>query len=230
MSGVPADGTVVAIDGPAGAGKSTVARRVAEELGLPYLDTGAMYRAVALGLLEEGVDLSDREEVTGSLDSVALDLVPGESEAAEIRLRGEPVAERIRTAEVGEAASKVAAVPAVRRRMVRLQRSFGESHGAVLEGRDIGTVVFPETPHKFFLDASQEERVRRRARERRRKGEAVDEEEVGRELSRRDARDRGRADSPLRADESYTIIDTSDLGIDEVVARVVSSVRSRVTG
>ena len=161
---------------------------------------------------------------------MVLDLVPGESGAAEIRLRGEPVAERIRTAEVGEAASKVAAVPAVRRRMVRLQRSFGESHGAVLEGRDIGTVVFPETPHKFFLDASQEERVRRRARERRRKGEAVDEEEVGRELSRRDARDRGRADSPLRADESYTIIDTSDLGIDEVVARVVSSVRSRVTG
>lgn len=218
---------MVAIDGPAGAGKSTVARRAAEVLGLPYLDTGAMYRTVALGLLREGVDPSDPERVVAALGSVELEAVPGDSGAAVIRLDGEPVGERIRDSEVGEAASRVAAVPEVRRRLVRLQRQFGNRYGAVLEGRDIGTVVFPETPHKFFLDASEQERVRRRVEERRRKGEAVDEEAVARELGRRDARDRGRSESPLRVDDSYTVIDTSELEIEAVVGRIVDSVRDR---
>lgn len=218
---------VVAIDGPAGAGKSTVARRLARELGLSYLDTGAMYRAVGLYLGERGVDLDDEEAVAAAVGSVPLGVEPDESGVAGILLGGEPVGDRIRTPEVGEAASKVASVSAVRRRLVALQRNFGLRHGAVLEGRDIGTRVFPETPHKFFLDASPEERARRRREERRAKGEEMDEIAVAREIARRDSRDRSRTDSPLRADSSYTVIDTTGLTVEEVVGRIVEEVRRR---
>ena len=223
-------GTVVAIDGPAGAGKSTVARRVAERLGLSYLDTGAMYRAVGLALREKGVDLEDERAVAERVGEVELSLEPSATGAAAVLLGGESVGDRIRTPEIGEAASRVAAVPAVRRRLVELQQGFGHRHGAVLEGRDIGTVVFPATPHKFFLDASPMERARRRREERRAKGDPVDLDAVADEIARRDARDRERADSPLRHDESYTVVDTTGLSIDEVVDRVVARVGERDGG
>jgi cytidylate kinase len=219
--------TVVAIDGPAGAGKSTVARRVAEELGLSYLDTGAMYRAVGFALTRDGVDLDDAAAVAARVASVPLVLEPQPSGVASVLLEGSPVGERIRTPEAGEAASRVASVPAVRRRLVALQQDFGHRHGAVLEGRDIGTVVFPETPHKFFLDATARERARRRTAERRTQGEPVDLEAVAREIESRDARDRARDHSPLRHDETYTVIDTTGLSLGEVVEKVVGEVRRR---
>lgn len=215
---------VVAIDGPSGVGKSTVARRLAETLGLAVLDTGAMYRSLALAVVERGGDPKDAETVERVESEVDLRLREGDDGVTEVLVDGVPVGDRIRTAEVTEASSRVAVHPEIRRRMVAFQRAWGRKHGAVVEGRDIGTVVFPETPHKFFLDARPEVRARRRfgdsAGERTRS-----EEEVRRELEARDARDRDRPTSPLTVDDSYERIDTSDLDPEEVVERMLRSIR-----
>jgi CMP/dCMP kinase len=219
---------VVAIDGPAGVGKSTAARGLARELGLPFLDTGAMYRAVALEVRARKVDPEDRDGVAELVGSVPLTVeLLADGSAAEVTLRGEPVTAAARRQAVGELASRLAAHPEVRRRLVALQRQFAREHGAVLEGRDIGTVVFPETPFKFFLDASPEVRAHRRAEQLRAAGEEVDEVVLAAELRDRDARDRDRQDSPLRADASYVVIDTSGLDADQVVALMARQVRAR---
>jgi cytidylate kinase len=201
--------TVVAIDGPAGAGKSTVARSLADALGFTYLDTGAMYRAVALGVLRRGGDPGAVAE------SVTIDLGDG------VQVDGEDVTAAIRTPEVSEAASRAAADPAVRRALVAQQRRL-LSHGDwVAEGRDIGTVVAPGAEVKVFLTADPAERARRRAREL-----GLDEAAVLADQTARDERDATRADSPLQAADDAVTVDTTALSLDEVVARIVALVRA----
>ena len=183
---------VVAIDGPAGVGKSTVARRLARRLGVPYLDTGAMYRAVALHLLDHGVDPDDRTAVAGALDGLRLELELDSEGTANVMLDGRPAGSRIRAPEVSAATSRAAVHPEVRERLVALQRELAERHGGVIEGRDIGTQVVPQARFKFFLDAPSEVRVRRRVGDLRAAGRGAEEAEVAREISERDARDRQR--------------------------------------
>ena len=192
---------IVAIDGPAGAGKSTVARAVARALGFTYLDTGAMYRTVALASLR------------GRDDVGALEIEIGEA----VRLDGEDVTDLIRTPEVSEAASRVAARPEVRAAMVAKQRELMGSGDWVAEGRDIGTVVAPDAELKVFLTASPEERARRRAAEL-----GLDAEQVLADQRDRDARDSEREHSPLRAADDAVPLDTTGLSIDEVVAKIVA--------
>jgi CMP/dCMP kinase len=221
---------VVAIDGPAGVGKSTAARALAAQLGLPFLDTGAMYRAMALWALETGVHPEDPEQVATLAATAPVGLAPGEDGAAVVILDGNAPGEALRRQEVGELASRLATRPEIRRRLVALQRDFGSRYGAVLEGRDVGTVVFPDTPHKFFLDARPEVRLGRRADQLRAAGREVDEKTLAEAMRARDARDRERSESPLRADETYVVIDTSDLDAAGVVALMARHVRSRATG
>jgi cytidylate kinase len=216
---------VVAIDGPSGVGKSTAARRLAERLGVPYLDTGAMYRAVALAVLDAGADPADQAAVEEIAAGADLSLAGGEDGSFSVRLDGRPVEPRIRAPRVGEAASKVSTYPKVRQRLVALQRASARAFGAVMEGRDIGTVVFPDTPHKIFLTATPEVRARRRHEQLVGMGKEVSLDAVRRELDERDDRDTGRAASPLRRDDSYVEIDTSDLPVDEVVTRMAQVVR-----
>jgi cytidylate kinase len=218
---------VVAIDGPSGVGKSTAARRLARRLGVPFLDTGAMYRAIALRVLESGVDPADREavEALAAKTDVALRARPDGS--FEVLLDGSPVEPRIRTQEVGEATSTIAAYPEVRRRLVELQRDTARRYGGVVEGRDIGTRVFPEAAHKFFLDARSEVRFRRRHDELAAAGREVSMEQVREEITRRDRQDSTRADSPLTRYPSYTYVDASDLSIDEVVDLMARAIAER---
>jgi cytidylate kinase len=208
---------VIAIDGPAGAGKSTVARGVAKELCFTYLDSGAMYRAVALAALERGIDLDDDERL-GEL-AWGLDV---DFDGGTIRLDGKPVEGRIRTPEVTVAASRVSRHPQVRRAMVKRQRELIASQNYVAEGRDIGTVVSPDSPLKVFLTAKEEERARRRAAD---SGEEV--AAVQKAMRDRDRRDQERADSPLRRADGSIEIDTTDHTADEVVARIVEKARER---
>jgi len=216
---------IVAIDGPTGVGKSTVARTLAERLGVPYLDTGAMYRALGLKVLEEGLEPRDRQAVEQLLPSteIFLDLREG---ALRVLLDGRPVEDRIRTPEVGAAASAVAVHSAVRRHMVQLQQAGAERTGGVLEGRDIGTKVFPRTPHKFFLDADPEVRFRRRYDQLRERGEEVSLEEVSSKVRRRDEQDAGREDSPLACDASYRRVDASHKSAEQVVEEMFNEVRT----
>lgn len=216
---------IVAIDGPGGVGKSTVARRIARRFGVPYLETGAMYRALGLKALEAGVALDDEAAVAEIASGLDLEMEVRPDGTTLIRLDGEPLGDRIRDEDVAQAASRVATLPAVRRRMVELQRRFGRRAGGVLEGRDIGTKVFPDTPFKFFLEAEAEVRLERRLGEHRARGvEGADLDELRRELEERDRRDRERADSPLMDDGTYVVIDTTELGVEEVVARIAAEV------
>ena len=218
---------IVAIDGPAGVGKSTVARLLAQELEVPVLDTGAMYRTVALEVLGRGLDPDDGAAAEAVCAGIDLDMRLAADGRFEILLDGEPVGQRIRTPEVSEAASRVSTHPGVRARMVELQRRTAARKGAVLEGRDIGTVVFPHTPHKFFLTARPEVRAARRHRELAAAGKEVAFAEVLADLETRDERDESRATSPLRQDETYTVVDTSDLAPAEIVARMAAIIRER---
>lgn len=209
---------IIAIDGPSGAGKSTLGKKLAKELGLLYLDTGAMYRAVALLALNEGIDTSDAEAVTGAAERADIRL-SGEPGKLKVELNGSDVSEAIRSPEVGQAASTISTISGVRRSLVERQRKLGSAaeRGAVLDGRDIGTVVFPEADFKFFLTATAEARARRRFEEDEARGRAVSYEETVREINRRDERDSTREDSPLRVAEDAYVIDTSEMEIDDVL-------------
>lgn len=217
---------IVAIDGPSGVGKTTTSRIVARELGLPHIDTGAMYRAIALAAVRRAIGVSDAAALETLAAQSRIDFEPGER--PRIFLDGEEVTALIRTPEISMAASHVSAVPAVRRALVRLQQDLGRRSGGVLEGRDIGTKVFPETHHKFFLTARPEVRARRRYDELRAKGEATDLDTVLAETVQRDRQDSTRADSPLTYDETYSVIDTSDITINDVVSAIVERVRRQV--
>ena len=207
---------VIAIDGPAGSGKSTVARAVAERTGLPYLDTGAMYRSVAFAALRAGVDPEDAE-VVGNL-AEGLDLVMDPDGA--VRVDGADATIEIRGPEVTRAVSIVAANTAVRSEMRRRQREWAvQRGGGVMEGRDIGSVVFPDAALKVYLDASPEVRAARRSKE----VADLSYETVASDLARRDALDQGRADGPLVEAEGATVIDTSDLGVGEIVDAILEA-------
>ena len=208
---------VIAIDGPAGAGKSTVAQGVARALGFAYLDSGAMYRCVGVAALRAGVDLNDENRVAELARGIEIDFSEGR-----VSLDGADVTEEIRTAEVGEAASRVAAQPEVRAAMVERQRGQISRGRYVAEGRDIGTVVSPDAALKVFLTASPEERAGRRSAE---SGDAAD--GVLEALRERDRRDRERDHGPLRPAEDAVEVDTTGLPVDDVVERVVALARER---
>jgi CMP/dCMP kinase len=220
---------VVAIDGPAGAGKSTVTKRVASELGYLLVDTGALYRAVALAALRAGVSWDD----SSALGRLAFQLVDERAVALEtqadgavgVSLHGEDVSLAIREPNVSQGASKVSAVPAVREALLDMQRAAGEDGGVVLEGRDIGTVVFPSADAKFFLTASVEVRAQRRLDELLARGASAQFEDVRREVTERDLRDSTRPIAPLKQASDAISIDSSVLSIDQVVARIVQRVR-----
>ena len=217
---------IVAIDGPAGAGKSTIARRLAEKLGFIYIDTGAMYRAVGLWALRTNTDLADMHR----LEQLALNAeIRLEANGTRIRLNGEDVSEAIRTPEISDAASKVSAVSAVRRALVEKQRGMAAEASVVMEGRDIGTVVFPTADVKIFLDADPGVRTGRRVLERTEKGEPVQSGVVASEISERDQRDRSRQDSPLVQAPDAIYLDSSGLTIEEVEERILKLVRNRTS-
>jgi cytidylate kinase len=224
---VTGPGLVVAIDGPAGVGKSTVARSLALRLGVPYLDTGAMYRALALHLIEQEIDPDDREAVAAALPGVSIDLRLAPDGAVGVLLDGRPVEARIRFPEVSAATSRVAVHPEVRTRMVALQRELAARHGGVIEGRDIGTRVLPDAPHKFFFEAPVDVRARRRLADLRAVGLDADVAEVAREIGERDARDREREHSPLSPAPGALVIDTSSGSPEEIVERLVARIRAR---
>jgi cytidylate kinase len=219
---------VVAIDGPAGVGKSSAARQLAERLGVPFVDTGAMYRALGYKALRLGIDPADRSAVARLVESTRVELVWDPYRAVlDVVLDGVSVAAAIRSTEVADATSKLAQFPEVRTRMVELQRALARDSGAVMEGRDIGTTVFPDTPYKFFLSAPPEVRHERRRQQKLKTGEVVELETLAREMARRDQRDASREDSPMRCDASYTVIDTSRLTQEEVVSALLRSIRER---
>lgn len=216
---------VVTIDGPAAAGKSTTARAVAARLGFLYIDTGALYRALALKVLEEGVAADDLEAVETALHGTELDL-SGSPDTPQVRMDGRDVTDAIRTPEVSEMASRLAAQRSVRARLVDIQRELRARGPLVGEGRDLGTVVFPEADVKVYLDADARTRARRRYRELQERGIAVPLADVLVEIERRDRRDRERADSPLAVAPGATVIDTTDMDIEGQVRAVLEAVQA----
>jgi CMP/dCMP kinase len=216
---------IVAIDGPAGAGKSTLARRVADKMGFVYVNSGAIYRAVGLWALRLGVDLGDMHRLEQLAKEAKIEL----DADGRVFLNGEDVTEAIREPRVSEAASKVSSIPGVRRALLGAQREIAEKNSVVMEGRDIGTVVFPNADVKIFLDADPAERARRRALERQEQGRDSDEQAIARELQRRDERDRTRTAAPLMQAPDAELVDTSGLTLDEVEEIVLRKVRAKTS-
>ncbi len=214
---------IVAIDGPSGVGKTTTSKLVAARLGIPHIDTGSMYRAIGLAAKRRGIDTHDAAALETLAEESQIDFVPGDN--PHVLLDGEDITGLIRTPEISMAASDVSSIPGVRRVLVRHQQELGRRCGGVLEGRDIGTKVFPETPHKFFLTASPEVRAERRYLELVARGIPASMESVLSGMSARDDQDSTRSHSPLTYDQTYTLIDTSALTIPEVVTAIVSHVR-----
>lgn len=216
---------VVAIDGPAGAGKSTIAKLAAEKLGYAYIDTGAMYRSVAWKFLQIGKPF-DEDFISGLSKTMLIDFKP-EAKINRVFVDGTEVTDAIRTPEVTAIVSRVAAIGAVREAMVDQQRRMGEAGGVLMDGRDIGTVVFPNAQLKIFLTASVEERARRRYAEMVAKGQQVDLQQLQADIAERDKQDSERAISPLRQAEDALLLDTSDMGISEVTDRILQLVQER---
>ncbi len=213
---------IIAIDGPSGAGKSTLGKMLAKKMNSLYLDTGAMYRAVGLAVLENGVSLEDKEKIAEIAEHSDIELI-GEPDALFVKLNDEDVTAKIRTNEIGQAASIVSTVSDVRKILVEKQRNLGNlaSNGAILDGRDIGTVVFPNADVKFFLTAKPEARARRRYEEDLAKNRAVSYEQTFAEIRQRDERDVSREDSPLKIAEDAVVIDTSELDLSEVYEQMM---------
>ena len=204
---------IIAIDGPAAAGKGTLARRLAQHFNLPYLDTGLLYRAVARRVIEAGHNPADADAAIAAARTLAAE------DTARTDLRGPPV---------DEAASLVASVPAVRAALLDFQRGFGQAHGAVLDGRDIGTVIFPDAPAKLYVTASVEERGRRRWAELRARGVAADRAAITAEVHARDAADRARAAAPMKPAEDALLLDTTELDADAAFARALMLIKERL--
>ena len=216
----------IAIDGPAGAGKSTIAKAVAGRLGIIYLDTGAMYRSVAYAVLKSGADVGDEKAVSQVLDGLDMD-IRYENGAQQIYVNGENVTPYLRAPHMSKAASDVSALPVVRYKMVELQREFARTHDVVLDGRDIGTFVLPDANCKFFMTADPDERAKRRYKELSEKGEKCDYDTVLKDIIQRDYNDSHRAVAPLKqADDAY-YLDTTRLSIDEVIEKVVKVVEEK---
>lgn len=217
---------IIAIDGPAGSGKSTTARHVAEIFGLLYIDTGAMYRAVTLAALRAEKEFTDAA-LSDFLEKLEIRLVPSQ-DGQRTFLNGEDVSDEIRSAEVTRNVSMVSSLGTVRSALVRQQRAMGESGGIVMDGRDIGTVVFPDAHLKIFLVASAEERARRRAKELESKGEMVFLDEIKRQIELRDKFDSEREIDPLRKADDAILLDTSNMTIEEQTAKIVALAREKM--
>ena len=217
----------IAIDGPAGAGKSTVAKRVAKELGFVYVDTGAMYRAIGLDCVRKGIDLDDEIKVVENAETVKVSISYVDGTQAVI-LNGENVNGFIRTPEIGEAASKVSAYKRVREILVDFQQKLTGTTNVVMDGRDIASVVLPNAQAKIYLDASVEVRAKRRYDELIAKGESADLKSIEEDVKERDYRDMHRDNSPLVKVPEATLIDSSYMTIDEVVNSIISEVKSRI--
>ncbi|MBR5967608.1 MAG: (d)CMP kinase [Lachnospiraceae bacterium] len=211
----------IAIDGPAGAGKSTIAKKLAEKLGFVYIDTGAMYRAMAYYYMNKGIDIDDKEAVIAEFDNINIELkyIDG---VQHIYLNKDDVSSLIRTAEVGENASKVSAIAEVRKKLVALQQEIARSINVVMDGRDIASVVLPDADLKIYLTASVEVRAQRRYKERIEKGEEADLAAIEEEIRQRDYRDMHRDASPLVCVPEAVVVDTSDMSIDEVLEHIIS--------
>ncbi len=210
----------IAIDGPGGAGKSTIAKMVAKKLGIDYIDTGAMYRALGLKLTSMGIALEDTPEMRKVLAETEIDFKDGD-----IILDGEVVSHLIRTPEISMAASKVSAFPIVRETLVAAQQKMGQSKSVIMDGRDICAVVFPDAQYKYFLTAAAEERAMRRYKEMVEKGENADYEQVLADIKQRDHNDSTRAASPLKQAEDAELLDTTSMTIDEVVDYICGKVK-----
>ena len=216
----------IAIDGPAGAGKSTIAKAVAKRLGIIYLDTGAMYRSVAYYVLEHGADVNDERAVEALLPGIVMD-IRYENGMQQIYVSGKNVTPYLREPHMSKAASDVSALPCVRYKMVELQREFAASHDVVLDGRDIGTFVLPDANCKFFMTASPEERAKRRFKELTEKGSVCTFEEVLADINKRDYNDSHRAVAPLKQAEDAVRIDTTDMSIEQVTECVERIVKEK---
>src|SRR5438270_44630 len=216
---------IIAIDGPSGAGKSTLGRMLARELGLLYIDTGSMYRAVALAVMESTVNESDDVAVGSLAERINIDLA-GDPDSLNVTLNGRDVSDRIRDEDITNTSSIISTIPAVRRAMVKRQRELG-ARGAVMNGRDIGTVVFPNADVKFFLTADLNERAERRLAEEREYNPAATYEQTLADITERDRRDTTRADSPLVAAKDAIVIDSSGQSIEEVFQRMMRIVKER---
>ncbi len=216
---------IITIDGPSGVGKSTVSKAVAERTGCIYLDTGAMYRAIALKTVTAGVDIENGAELVRMLDSTSVGFKKNADGSLSVLLDGEDVADRIRTPEISRLSSDAATKKPVRDKLVSIQREAGRMGSIVAEGRDMGTYVFPDADFKFYLTATTEERARRRWAQLRESGKEADLSEVEKELVRRDRQDSERAESPLHPSPNAVIIDTTNLLTDEVISKIISAVQ-----
>ncbi|HIW41245.1 MAG TPA: (d)CMP kinase [Candidatus Mediterraneibacter vanvlietii] len=214
----------VAIDGPAGAGKSTIAKLVAKEKGYIYVDTGAMYRGLAIHFLNKGVNPDDREAVAEACRDAEVS-IGYEDGVQQIYLNGENVTSMLRTEEVGNMASRTSAIPQVREKLLELQRSLAREKDVIMDGRDIGTNILPDADVKIYLTASVETRAMRRYTELKEKGESCNLEEIARDISERDERDMTREIAPLKKAEDAILVDSSDMTIPEVVAEICSHCR-----
>ncbi len=217
----------IALDGPAGSGKSSVAKQIAKTLGILYLDTGAMYRAVGYDILKKGIDPLDRERVESAMKDidVLIRFIDGQQQ---VWVNGEDVTGKIRTPEISKAASDVSAHPAVRMAMVELQRETSEQYDMILDGRDIGTFVLPNAEFKFYLVASCEERARRRHKELAERGIDRPLSEIQREMEQRDYNDSHRALAPLKQAEDAVLIDSTAMTIDEVARQIIDTIKGEV--
>jgi cytidylate kinase len=223
---------IIAIDGPAGAGKSTVAKRVAKELGYTYMDTGAMYRAFAWKVAQRGVDVEDEAKLRAALGGTNIELLEDQGNP-KVLLDGRDVTAEIRTPELSQSASKISALPAVRARMVELQRAMGARGGVVAEGRDIGTVVFPGAEVKIFLTAGPAERARRRFAELGGGGNEITLDATLAEMEQRDRRDSERAVAPLKQADDAVAVDSTGSRVDQVVERIMQEIekaKKRISG
>ncbi len=215
---------IIAIDGPAGSGKSTIAKMLAKELGYTYIDTGAMYRAVALKVKEKGINPENEEDVVKLMKNTKINLKP-DTKGVKVFLDGVDVSDKIRTEEIGKIASKIARHPQVRKILVQMQRQLGkEAKNVVIEGRDTGTVIFPDADVKIFLTASPEVRAERRFKELKEKGINVDYQQILKEVKERDFLDTTRKDSPLKPAEDAVIIDTTNKSLEEVFKEILGIV------
>nr|MBF0221297.1 (d)CMP kinase [Desulfobulbaceae bacterium] len=217
--------TIITIDGPSGSGKSTISRLLAQRLNYTYLDTGAMYRAVGFAAQRQGLEIVESEAIRNMLASVKLTLLPAEGDTR-VLLNGEDVSSAIRSADMAMVASKISALPSVRKKLTDLQQDQGKSGAIVAEGRDMGTVVFPEAKNKFFLSASAQERARRRTEQLKEKGQPAPYDDILKQIQQRDQDDSSRTLAPLKAADDAIIIDSSTMTIDEVVQFMINSIKS----
>ena len=214
----------VAVDGPAGAGKSTIAKLVAKKMGYIYVDTGAMYRGLAIHFLKKGIDPEEKEAVVEACRDAEV-TIGYESGVQQIYLNGENVTDMLRTEEVGNMAFRTSAIPEVREKLLELQRSLAREKDVIMDGRDIGTNILPDADVKIYLTASVETRAKRRYDELKEKGESCDLEEIARDIKARDERDMTRDIAPLKKAEDAVLVDSSDMTIEEVVGRICSLCR-----